>query len=80
VLVALLVCYGFGTSVLQGAFQRGGALTAAGIATLTANAVPISAGFVLFGEELPSGAAGGLQVAAFASIVLSATLLGRHSL
>ncbi|HEY3543410.1 MAG TPA: hypothetical protein VGK79_12800 [Gaiellaceae bacterium] len=80
VLVALIVCYALGTSVLQGAFQRGGALTAAGIATLTTNAVPIAAGFVLFGEELPPGAGAGLQIAAFASIVVSATLLGRRPL
>ncbi len=78
VLVPLIACYGLGTSVLQGAFQRGRALAAAGIATLTTNAVPIAAGFVLFDEKLPSGAAGGLQIAAFASIVASATLLGRH--
>jgi drug/metabolite transporter (DMT)-like permease len=79
-LVSLIVGYALGTSTLQGAFQRGGALTAAGIATLTTNAVPIAAGFVLFGEELPDGAAGVLQIAAFACVVLSATLLGRRSL
>lgn len=76
--VSLIVGYGLGTSTLQGAFQRGGALTAAGIATLTTNAVPIAAGFVLFDEQLPSGARGVLQVAAFASVVFSATLLGRR--
>ena len=77
-ILSLIVGYGLGTSTLQGAFQRGGALTAAGIATLTTNAVPIAAGFVLFSEQLPSGARGVLQVAAFASVVLSATLLGRR--
>lgn len=77
VLLPLVVCYGLGTSVLQGAFQRGRALTAAGVATLTTNAVPIAAGFVLFGESLPSGAEGALQIAALAVIVVSATLLGR---
>lgn len=76
--VPLVVLYGLGTSVLQGGFQRGGALTAAGIATMTTNAVPIAAGFVLFDEELPSGAKGPLQIAAFASLVVSATLLGRN--
>ena len=79
VIVAIIVCYGFGTSVLQGAFQRGGALTAAGIATLTTNAVPIAAGFVLFGERLPTGVAGPLQIAAFCVVVVSATLLGRRN-
>jgi hypothetical protein len=76
-IVGIIVCYSLGTSVLQAAFQRGGALTAAGIATLATNAVPIAAGFVAFGEELPGGAGGPLQVAAFASIVVGATLLGR---
>ncbi len=75
-LLSLVVCYAAGTSVLQAAFQRGSALTAAGIATLVTNAVPIAAGFVLFDEALPPGARGVLQIAAFASIVASAGLLG----
>jgi len=77
-LVPLFILYGLGTTTLQGAFQRGGALTAAGIAELTTNAVPIAAGFVLFDEELPAGGQGVLQVAAFASLVISATLLARN--
>lgn len=79
-LFALFPLYMLGTSLLQEAFQRGGALTAAGIATLTTNAVPIAAGFVLFDERLPDGASGVLQIAAFSAIVASATLLGRRSL
>jgi drug/metabolite transporter (DMT)-like permease len=75
-LVPLVACYVAGTSVLQAAFQRGSALTAAGIATLVTNAVPIAAGFVLFDEALPRGARGALQITAFASIVTSAGLLG----
>ena len=75
-LVSLVVCYAAGTSVLQAGFQRGSALTAAGIATLVTNAVPIAAGFVLFDESLPPGVRGALQIAAFASIVASAALLG----
>jgi hypothetical protein len=75
--VSLVISYALGTSVLQGAFQRGDALTTAGMATLATNTVPIVAGFVLFGEALPSGARGALQIAAFASLVVSATLLGR---
>jgi hypothetical protein len=74
--VPLVVCYAGGTGVLQAAFQHGSALTAAGVATLVTNAVPIAAGFVLFAEELPRGAKGALQIAAFASIVASAGLLG----
>ena len=75
-LLSLVACYATGTSVLQAAFQHGSALTAAGIATLVTNAVPIAAGFVLFHEALPPGARGVLQIAAFASIVASAGLLG----
>jgi hypothetical protein len=75
--VPLVVCYALGTSVLQAAFQHSNALTAAGLATLATNAVPIAAGFVLFDEQLPAGAQGLLQVAAFASLVVSAALLAR---
>jgi hypothetical protein len=78
-LLSLVACYATGTSVLQAAFQHGSALTAAGIATLVTNAVPITAGFVLFGESLPPGARGVLQIAAFGSIVASAALLGRSA-
>jgi hypothetical protein len=75
--VSLIVCYALGTSVLQGAFQHSDALTAAGLATLATNSVPIAAGFVVFGEQLPHGAKGTLQVAAFASLVVSAAFLAR---
>jgi drug/metabolite transporter (DMT)-like permease len=75
-LIPLVVCYAAGTSVLQAAFQHGSALTAAGLATLVTNAVPIAAGFVLFDEVLPTGIKGALQIAAFASIVASAGFLG----
>jgi hypothetical protein len=78
-LLPLVACYASGTSVLQAAFQHGSALTAAGIATLVTNAIPIAAGFVLFDEVLPPGARGGLQIAAFGSIVASAALLGRSA-
>ena len=54
----LIVCYALGTSILQGAFQHGNALTGAGLATLATNAVPIAAGFAVFGEQLPGGARG----------------------
>jgi len=76
-ILSLIACYALGTSVLQGSFQHGGALTAAGLATLATNAVPIAAGFVLFGEHLPTGLRGAAQVAAFASIVVSAVLLSK---
>jgi hypothetical protein len=76
-LPVLVGCYATGTGVLQRAFQHGSALTAAGLATLVTNAVPIAAGFVLFGEALPHDPRGALQIASFAAIVCSAALLGR---
>lgn len=73
----LVVFYGLGTSVLQGSFQHADALTGAGLATLATNAVPIAAGFVVFGEQLPHGTKGALQVASFGLLVLSGVLLAR---
>ena len=73
----LIVFYGLGTSVLQGSFQHANALTGAGLATLATNAVPIAAGFVVFGEQLPHGAKGGLQLVAFGLLVISGALLAR---
>ena len=75
--ITLIVCYALGTSVLQGAFQHGNALVAAGLATLATNAIPIAAGFVVFGEQLPRGPKGALQLAAFSSLIISAVLLAR---
>ena len=77
-LATLIVAYAVGTSVLQWAYQRGDALTAAGMATMAANAVPIAAGFVLFGETLPRGLRAVLQVAAFGCLVASAVALGHQ--
>ncbi len=75
-LATLIVGYATGTSVLQSAYQRGDALTAAGTATMVTNVVPIAAGFVLFHETLPHGIRAVLQIAAFASLVVSAVELG----
>jgi hypothetical protein len=75
-LVPLIVAYGTGTSVLQSAYQHGDALTAAGTATMVTNAVPIVAGFVLFGEMLPHGIRAVAQIAAFSCLVVSAVALG----
>jgi drug/metabolite transporter (DMT)-like permease len=74
----LIVAYAVGTSALQWAYQRGDALTAAGMATMVTNAVPIAAGFVLFDETLPSGMRAVLQIAAFACLVASAVALGHQ--
>jgi drug/metabolite transporter (DMT)-like permease len=77
-LATLIVAYAVGTSVLQWAYQRGDALTAAGLATMATNAIPIAAGFVLFGETLPHGMRAVLQVAAFACLIASAVALGHQ--
>ena len=45
---------------------------------MVTNAVPIAAGFVLFGESLPHGARAVLQVAAFACLVAGAVALGHQ--
>ena len=74
-LVCLIVFYSAGTAVLQAAFQRGGALTTAGLSTLLTNALPIAAGMVLFHEPLPSGLIGAIRIAAFAAVVAGAVLL-----
>jgi hypothetical protein len=75
VALPLVAFYGLGSIQLQSAFQHGDAVTAAGIATLTTNAVPIAAGILLLHETLPGGANRVLQVAAFVLIVGGATLL-----
>jgi hypothetical protein len=76
--VSLVLFYGVGSIRLQAAFQVGDAVHAAGMATLATNAVPIAAGFVVFGEALPGGALTGLQVAGFATTVAGASLLARR--
>lgn len=73
--VPLMAFYGLGSIQLQGAFQHGDAVTAAGIATVMTNAVPILAGIVLLHESLPGGTNRVLQVAGFALVVLGAALL-----
>jgi hypothetical protein len=71
----MIVFYGCGTLALQLGFQRGRALTAAGIATLATNALPIVAAMTIFAEPLPGGAAGVARVAAFAAVVAGAVAL-----
>jgi Putative esterase len=74
---ALLACHGLAFVALQLGFQRGGALTTAGVATLWTNALPIAAGMVVFGEPLLAGALGVARVAAFVAVVAGAALLTR---
>src|SRR5205085_444861 len=47
--------YTLGTAFLQLGYQRGAALTVAGLATLLTNALPIAAGTIVLGEPVPSG-------------------------
>jgi hypothetical protein len=44
---------------------------------MVTNAVPILAGFILFGETLPHGIRAAAQIAAFACLIASAVFLGR---
>jgi hypothetical protein len=69
--------YSLGTAFLQLGYQKGGALTVAGLATLLTNALPIAAGTVVLGEAVPAGVDGGLRIVAFAAVTLGAILLAR---
>ncbi len=73
--VTLVIGYTLGTSLLQLGYQRGGALTVAGLATLLTNALPIAAGTLVLHEPVPSGIFGVLRVFAFAAVTVSAILL-----
>jgi len=69
--------YLLGTGLLQIGYQRGGALTVAGIATLLTNAVPIAAGTILLNEPVPTGALGAIRILAFATVTAGAILLAQ---
>ncbi len=74
--VTLIIGYTLGTSLLQLGYQRGGALTVAGLATLCTNALPIAAGTIVLHEPVPSGALGALRVLAYVAVIVGAILLG----
>ncbi|HEU5244332.1 MAG TPA: hypothetical protein VFU33_08020 [Gaiellaceae bacterium] len=74
---SLIAFYAVGSVRLQAAFQSGEALTAAGLATLATNALPIAAGFALFGEQLPAGDRAGMQIAGLAAAVVSGIVLAQ---
>jgi hypothetical protein len=76
--VVVLAMHGAAFVSLQLAFQRGRALTTAGLSTLCTNALPIVAGLAVFHEHLPGGASSVLRVAAFAAVVAGAALLTRY--
>lgn len=73
--VTLIVGYTLGTSFLQLGYQRGEALTVAGLATLCTNALPIAAGTIILHEAVPSGLLGAARVVAFIAVLAGATLL-----
>jgi drug/metabolite transporter (DMT)-like permease len=75
--LAAIFAYLVGTSLLQIGYQRGAALTIAGIATLLTTALPIAAGPVLLDETLPKGGLAVLRVLAFATVTAGAILLAR---
>jgi len=79
VLFAIVAIFGYalGSSLLQIGYQRGTALSIAGVATLLTSALPIAAGSVLLHETPPHGAQGVLRVVSFAAVVIGAILLGR---
>ncbi len=77
---AVLACHGAAFVAIQLAFQRGGALATAGVATLFTNALPIVAGLTLLHEQLPGGPLGLLRLVAFAAVVVGAAALARPEL
>ena len=75
--IPLIAGYLLGTSLLQIGYQCSAALTVAGLATLITNAVPIAAGTVVLGEQVPSGALGAVRVIAYGAVTAGAILLAR---
>ncbi len=73
--VTLIIGYTLGTSLLQLGYQRGGALTVAGLATLCTNALPIAAGTIVLHESVPSGALGAVRLLAYVAVTTGAILL-----
>ncbi len=73
--VTLIIGYTLGTSLLQLGYQRGAALTVAGLATLCTNALPIAAGTIVLDEPVPSGALGVGRVLAYVAVTAGAILL-----
>jgi hypothetical protein len=75
--VGVIAGYTLGTAFLQLGYQKGAALTVAGLAILLTNALPIAAGTVVLGEPVPTGAFGDLRVIAFVAVTIGAILLAR---
>src|SRR5262245_57223159 len=75
--LGVIAGYTLGTAFLQLGYQKGAALTVAGLATLLTNALPIAAATLVLGEPVPSGVFGALRVIAFAAVTIGAVLLAR---
>lgn len=73
--ITLILGYTLGTSLLQLGYQRGTALTVAGLATLLTNALPIAAGTIVLREPVPSGAFGAARLLAYVAVTAGAVLL-----
>ena len=73
--VTLIIGYVLGTSLLQLGYQRGSALTVAGLATLFTNALPIAAGTIVLDEPVPAGVLGAVRVLAYMSVTAGAIML-----
>jgi hypothetical protein len=74
-LITLIAGYALGSIHLQIGYQRGAALTVAGLATLLTNALPIAAGTIVLGEQVPAGALGAVRVLAFVAVIGGSILL-----
>jgi hypothetical protein len=75
--LSAILGYLLGTTLLQIGYQRGAALTIAGLATLLTNALPIAAGNLILHETLPTGGGRALRILAFATVTAGAFLLAR---
>jgi len=72
-----LIFYSAGFVAMQFAFQRGGALVTAGLASLFTNALPIVAGIVVYHDPVPGGLLGVIRIASFVSVIGGAVALAR---
>lgn len=73
----VLAASGLAFVALQLAFQRGGRLATAGLATVWMNALPILAGTFVFHEPFPAGGTGVVRGSAFVLVVLAGAALAR---
>jgi hypothetical protein len=73
--VTLIAGYSLGSLLIQLGYQRGTALTVAGLATLLTNALPILAGTIVLRERVPSGVFGPVRILAFLGVIVGSILL-----